>query len=246
MSEDGLENLSGRAEVKERREIIKARIEGYEDWQKTLERQVQEGKITVDEERKKIGRAMVARELLAERYKGRAYRDPLTNLPNRRAFEEKYRSAINKNAPFGLLIVDIDHFKKVNDEYGHLAGDKVLIQTGLTLASNLREVRNEENFDVVARFGGEEFAILLPGLQKDSDLESVAERLRLSLSENPLSITVGKEGKIIPITISLGGGVYQEEGAEQFFRRVDKEALYQAKEQGRNKAVILPSVNTHG
>lgn len=239
MNEGGLDRLAELATGQERKDPIISKVEAYVDWQRTLESQVQAGRLTTKEKEIKIARAMVARELLAERYRDKAYRDPLTNLPNRRAFEEKYKSYVRKNVPFGLLIADIDHFKKVNDTYGHSAGDRILIQTAINLANNLRELRNEENFDVAARIGGEEFAIILPGIQQESDLRTVAERLRLSLSENPLCVTVGEESKIIPVTISLGGGLYQGEDADHFFNRVDKEALYQAKNQGRNKTVIL-------
>ena len=224
----------------EKEKYKEERLAAYEDWLQTLENQVQEGKMELVDKNRKIARNLLARDLQVNRYREQAKRDFLTNLPNKRAFKEKYKTTIGRGVPFGMLLVDVDHFKKVNDEYGHLTGDKVLIQMGLIMTSNLRETREKENFDVIARIGGEEFGILLPGVKSNVDLDNVAKRIKSSF-DDPLFVKVGGEGKKVPITISIGGGLYQGEEVEQFFDKVDQGALYQAKVQGRNRIVILPT-----
>ena len=152
--------------------------------------------------------------------------DTLTNIHNRAYFnntiETKIKSASRYGHQFGLIILDIDHFKKVNDVFGHSVGDSVLINIAEILQINIRED------DMVARWGGEEFVILLPHTEiKGAFL--LAEKIRLLIEENS-SID-------IKITASLGVGVYdQKESKTEFFEKVDN-ALYKAKELGRNRVV---------
>lgn len=225
-----------------------AKLKGaFWDWQRGLAKQVERGQITQDQKEERIARSMAVLTLLLRRYREEARRDPLTNLANRREFERRFDNLVKQESTFGLLMVDIDHFKKVNDEYGHLAGDNVLIQVGLILGNNLREIRQEGEVDVIARFGkeaarvgGEEFAVLLPGIKNEENLRMVAERIRLAFSDNHLQVTTGRATIEIPITISIGGGVYRGRDAETFRGGVDK-SLYAAKDAGRNRAEILPS-----
>lgn len=153
--------------------------------------------------------------------------DGLTGLPNFRAFEEELekeiRSAGRREHSFGLLVFDIDHFKKYNDRFGHLAGNEALIAFARTIASNLREV------DFAARYGGEEFVALL----RETDAEPLAvtaERVRRAVEALPPI-----EGRV-PITCSVGGAVYPGDGADaaSLFASADRR-LYEAKEQGRNR-----------
>lgn len=223
----------------EKRLDIDQKIKANGEWLKTLEEKVDQSIMSKDEKNELIARSMVARELLTERANEKSKKDPMTGLLNKGAYKEEYDKLIDNGSPFGLLIIDIDHFKKVNDTYGHAIGDRVLIQTGQNLTTNLRQIRLEESQnDKVFRYGGEEMAVLLPGIFNEEDLEKVAEKIRTSVSESPYSVGKNGENIHIPITVSIGGGIYRQ-GDSDFFEKVDKEGLYKAKETGRNRTVII-------
>ena len=178
------------------------RTEGYHDWLHTLREMVVRGLITEMEMYNRIARAMVASDLLKERASKKARTDPLTGLYNRGAFKEYYDSYVKSGKAFGLLIIDIDHFKGVNDTYGHQVGDAILIQMGMEIRSNTRQLRQgEEQDDIVARYGGEEIAVLLGNMEDETDLEKTAEKIRISVGSHPFSV----KGKEIDNTISMGG-----------------------------------------
>lgn len=154
--------------------------------------------------------------------------DKLTNLYNRRKIEELLEIEINRserfNHPFGLAIVDIDNFKDVNDTYGHQIGDKILIEISSILKNNLRKT------DFVGRFGGEEFVIICP----ESDLESVSslmETFRKKIANYDFTKIKNKTASF-GVTISKKG-----DDIESILQRADI-ALYQAKNDGRNKVVV--------
>ena len=155
--------------------------------------------------------------------------DGLTGLPNFRAFEEELekeiRSAARRQHSFGLLIFDIDHFKKYNDRFGHLAGNDALVEFAKTIAANLRDV------DFAARYGGEEFVALLREIDAEP-LAVTAERVRSAVEAMP-AIT-----NRVSITCSIGGALYPEDGedAASLFAAADRR-LYSAKEEGRNRVV---------
>ncbi|MDX2479281.1 MAG: diguanylate cyclase [Desulfuromusa sp.] len=159
--------------------------------------------------------------------------DPLTELYNRKATYERLTEELSKNRrlknPLACLMLDIDHFKRTNDRYGHLVGDKVLKH----LADCLRQLSRE--YDILCRYGGEEFIIILP----ETDLPTalmVAERYREEISESV--IRIGKQK--LHITVSIGVTAAHSERSEtrdSLIGRADK-ALYLAKEQGRNKVIV--------
>ncbi|MTV39751.1 sensor domain-containing diguanylate cyclase [Duganella radicis] len=161
-----------------------------------------------------------------------AYCDHLTGLSNRRAFFEsaELELARNKKAPrpISLIMLDADHFKAINDSYGHPAGDAVLCRLAATMRAVCRQV------DVLARIGGEEFAVLLPSVGLEDAL-AVAERLRAQVQRNP----VVYQRQRIPCTVSLGVAVMDESttGFESLLARADQ-ALYQAKRRGRNQVAL--------
>lgn len=163
-----------------------------------------------------------------------AFNDALTGLMNRRGFDNSLEKTIHdareKNTPLCLLLIDIDHFKKVNDTHGHLVGDKVLRGLSKLLVNKMR------GNDFLSRYGGEEFAVILPNTPITGAF-TVAENLRKSAQK--LRLTNVKTGsKLTEITISIGATCYRKgEGIEDFISRCDK-ALYRAKNRGRNKAVI--------
>ena len=165
----------------------------------------------------------------------------MTGLPNRRAFDEQYANLISKGKPFGLLIFDLDNFKYFNDVHGHMVGDNVLTQVSFLAASSIRSKRDKNTSEdsiaktgTLGRFGGDEFAVLLPDITNVDDLKRVAERLRTTIGNSPIS--VNKYGKTI--TLSAGDGIYNGEDAKEFFIRVDTQGLYKAKKKN-NKVVIV-------
>ena len=162
-----------------------------------------------------------------EEVQAQAITDALTGLPNRAAYErriqEEYARWKRFGKPLTMLVWDIDHFKRINDSFGHSAGDKTLRVIGKTLASKVRET------DFVARFGGEEFVMLMPGSDKDQ-VGRVANQIRESVAEKPFHAGP----KRIPITISCGYSQFsQGDEPEDVFKRAD-DALYEAKQAGRN------------
>ncbi|HHY72137.1 MAG TPA: GGDEF domain-containing protein [Bacillus bacterium] len=152
-------------------------------------------------------------------------RDGLTGLANRRAFDIEIEKWVKKKVHFSLIMADIDRFKKVNDEYGHLVGDEVL----KFLAKTMHDVIRED--DLCFRYGGEEFVILLKD-KNEADAFALAERLRIKVAE-----TISPTGK--PITISLGISSFQKKDQlpEMVIKRADA-ALYQSKNEGRNRTTV--------
>ncbi|MEX0405199.1 GGDEF domain-containing protein [Aquibium sp. LZ166] len=157
-----------------------------------------------------------------------ALTDSLTGMQNRRYFDDALREYLQEfkriNKPVGLVILDLDHFKTVNDTHGHDVGDEVL----KVVANCLRDFTRHH--DVAARLGGEEFAVVAPNMDKES-LTKLAERIRLAIAQ--LSVSTGNV--TLRVTTSVGLAVWdRKESAEDFFRRADR-MLYQAKRMGRNR-----------
>lgn len=159
-----------------------------------------------------------------------ALTDSLTGLYNRRYFEVHLEKLLQKNLAsrkaMAVIMLDIDHFKSVNDTYGHNVGDEVLKVFGERLSASLR------SFDLVARLGGEEFVVLLPDITKERAY-LVAERLRRSVADAPFACSI--EGGALKVTASLGGAVIEHGGHQilDVLNRADK-CLYEAKRGGRN------------
>ncbi len=163
-----------------------------------------------------------------------AMTDSLTGLHNRRYFtsylDNSVSGAIEGGKSLSLLMLDIDHFKRVNDTYGHAAGDEVLRQFAERVTRCVRGV------DLAARIGGEEFVVVLP----DTDLDvavKVAERLRRTVASEPVIINDGADE--LSVACSIGVTAYAaDESAERMLKRAD-DALYTAKRQGRNRVVVF-------
>ncbi len=160
--------------------------------------------------------------------------DGLTQLLNRSFWEfclsRECKRCVRYGCEASLIMFDLDHFKNVNDTYGHLAGDEVLRQVSLALKQTVRET------DIVGRYGGEEFGVIV----SDSDLkagEGLAERIRKSIEQ----LKIVYEGQAIPVTVSLGVAEFQSDmpSHEKLIACADQ-ALYHAKETGRNRWASYP------
>jgi two-component system, cell cycle response regulator len=173
-------------------------------------------------------RAKEAHDLIADmnqRLAELATTDGLTGVKNHRHFREALDTAValatRKGVPLSVIMLDVDHFKSINDTHGHAVGDDVLCSIAQTLQSHVRQ------YDVVARYGGEEFAILLP-MTESTASRAVAERLRETVAQYPW--------RVCHVTISLGVATMQNPGS-QVVKLVEEAdvALYQSKRNGRNR-----------
>ncbi len=178
-----------------------------------MEAQAQQHKIDIEKQRRK------------------ALQDPLTQLPNRQAYSERvfmeYQRWKRYRHPLTLAICDIDFFKKINDSYGHQAGDRVLIVLSRAIFRRLRKV------DFIARYGGEEFVLLLPETNGEVSLQ-ILDKIRETIAITPFRF----KNKPVQVTISVGLAVFSgEETIENVFARAD-EKLYEAKNQGRNRCLL--------
>ncbi|MBI5752685.1 MAG: diguanylate cyclase [Hydrogenophilales bacterium] len=164
--------------------------------------------------------------------RAQATRDPLTGLHNRRFLEEtlalEEMRAKRRGAPIGLMVLDVDHFKRFNDSFGHDAGDALLRALGRAIRSQVRKG------DIPCRFGGEEFVIVLPGADLDITVAR-AEALRLAVRE--LNVRHGEQA-LGPITVSIGVACYPRHGANcQAVLKVADQALYAGKHAGRDRVM---------
>ena len=156
-----------------------------------------------------------------------ALQDPLTGLPNRRSLENHFAiceaTARRKNRRFTILLIDLDHFKQINDHFGHDTGDVVLIEAAIRLRDAVRQC------DIVARLGGDEFMLLLPETSDRTDVETVCQRLSTILA-NPIAV----RGKTICTNASIGIAMFPDDVAnwQTAYKAADL-ALYQAKRSGR-------------
>ena len=163
-----------------------------------------------------------------------ALRDGLTSTFNRRYFVDRLQSeirfAVRHEKTLALLFVDIDHFKKINDEHGHLAGDQVLAGVARVMTSTIRAE------DVLARYGGEEFAVICREIEADGAL-ALGERLRVAVAQQRFE----HAGKVIPVTVSVGIAAERKiEDAQAFIAAADA-AMYEAKRAGRNRVCVHKS-----
>lgn len=186
------------------------------------------------------------RKQVEEKVRNLAYYDSLTQLPNRRMLHERLANTLSSSKRSGrygaLMLLDLDNFKPLNDEYGHAAGDLLLIEVAKRLSSSVREV------DTVARLGGDEFVVVLGGLNSEEaaareEATTVAEKIRSTLAETYFISSMQEDGKeaviryrcsaSIGITLFVG----QETGQGKILNRADA-AMYQAKEAGRNSVRV--------
>lgn len=165
-----------------------------------------------------------------------AIHDTLTGLPNRRAMEQRLQLEWDRSVryakPFVVILADVDHFKRINDQHGHAVGDAALTAVAQALQSSARET------DHVSRFGGEEFLILMPEANMETDGVPMAERLRDAIAQ--LTLTSPTTAEPIPLSASFGvsGWLAADQHSDNVLRRADN-AMYAAKSHGRNCVVLL-------
>ena len=234
-------NIGSNENANEIREIISNRLEKLsvhlsdylaredERQQKTTEQTLEMQKMVsaLESKTEKLHRDL-------EQQKEQLHIDPLTKIFNRSGYTSILRESINSFQTsghiFSIAVFDIDHFKKINDQFGHLAGDKVLMNLARQTTKELR------NSDSLCRYGGEEFVIVMPDTNADEAFQ-VAEKLRQNIENYHFH-----HGDItVPVTISCGAAQFHKtDNAESIFERADK-ALYRAKAGGRNRSVQADS-----
>jgi two-component system, cell cycle response regulator len=179
-------------------------------------------------------------KLLMEALQQSAFRDGLTGLYNRKFLEEHSKKlipqALRDKFNIGVLLLDMDHFKAVNDEYGHDIGDKVLKELSRILNETVRES------DIIIRYGGEEFIVLLVNVKTEEQAMAVANKIRIKVSENEIDVYAGSKLKK---TVSIGLGMFPDDSTslESVIKNADI-ALYEAKSKGRNQVVRFQSEQT--
>lgn len=184
----------------------------------------------------KVGRTVfkfIAHNNIEAAYHDEIYRlttvDGLTQVNNRRSFDETIEREISRCRRYGrtlsMVLIDVDHFKRINDTFGHLAGDAVLKEVASAIKKRIRKE------DLLARYGGEEFAVLTPEVDHKGAL-AMAEKVRKVVEKHEFSF----DDEIIPVTISCGVSTLgkKSDSAEALVQRAD-EKLYEAKEAGRNQ-----------
>ena len=228
-SADDLDGL--KLAVRDRINRIRQQVQAFQQGE---DRRQEDVEADNEQLRQRLARLEDQTRMLEEQLKqseAKLFRDNLTGLPNRLAFDHRLRLEMARmrrdDSPLTLAIWDLDHFKEINDQLGHQAGDKTLIIVAKTFMSLIRDV------DMIARFGGEEFIMLLPSAS-GPDALTVVERIREKLARTKLRY----RGKEIGVTASCGLAEFAAgEELETVFTRADA-ALYRAKEQGRNRCVL--------
>lgn len=161
-------------------------------------------------------------------------RDTLTRLLNRRflpsVLMREIKVATERHSQFAMLMIDVDHFKRVNDEHGHEAGDMVLQQAAMLILNSVR------NGDFVFRYGGEELLVMLVEIDPQV-AERIAETLRRRFEANEFLVSMGRQ---LQVTISVGLAVYDGHPDYQYLINRADQAMYQAKQSGRNRVCVAP------
>lgn len=217
-----------KSSINQRLHLIQERLRGHRD---ETQRLVQGFEERIDLLNSKLGdmeQETADLRQCVEQARAEAFTDALTGLYNRHAFDSRLEEEFSRwnryHTPLCLIVVDVDHFKRVNDTYGHLAGDKVLQVIGGHLKRATRKV------DFAARYGGEEFVVLLPEVDLKG-ARAVAEKIRSAIEEKPFHSGSNR----VHITVSCGVASFREgDGRKTPFARAD-EALYLAKRGGRNR-----------
>lgn len=201
------------------------------------------------ETQRKLTESEAALQIAMERFQELSYIDPLTKVANRRQFEEtlelEWNRTMRRGAPLSLLMMDLDHFKLLNDTYGHLRGDDCLMIAAQTLSSRLKRAG-----EMLARYGGEEFAAILPDIPAATAVQ-LAESLRMAIANLGLENIEAPHGGHLTISIGVATFYPSPEIAMDLLLSTADQSLYAAKQAGRNRVVsshhsdVLKAVQTH-
>jgi diguanylate cyclase len=217
------------------KQVVQARLDGLLDTVDAYQRQRSEHELQLGERLCTLVERVASLEQAAtgmrahlEEQRQKALQDPLTCLPNRAAWNERLELEVARQQRYGgqllLAMLDVDHFKRINDSFGHLAGDRVLKIIANELRKRLRKT------DFIARFGGEEFVLLLPETPIEAG-QQLLDSLRVGVENCPFHF----KGAAIQVTLSAGiANFAEQDSAERVFERADQ-ALYRAKKAGRNR-----------
>ncbi len=232
------DSMLGAKDLPSLKQAVQVRLDGlletvdvYQRQRGEHEQQLSQRLSTLVERVSSLEQAAIGMREHLEEQRQKALQDPLTGLPNRAAWDERLELEVARLQRYGgqllLAVLDVDHFKRINDSFGHLAGDRVLKIIANELRMRLRKT------DFIARFGGEEFALLLPETPTDSGLK-LLDSLRSGVRDCPFHF----KGARIEVTLSGGLASFAEKDvAEDVFERADH-ALYRAKGAGRNRIEI--------
>jgi len=199
-----------------------------------IRKTVREKELGDSEKLEKLSKKVNSLNVELEKAKEESVKDGLTGVYNRKAFDRYINKLVERNtvtkATFSMLLLDIDDFKKVNDNFGHQTGDRVLV----AMANKCREIIRSDDF--LARYGGEEFVVVLPG----ASLRNAVKKGKLickEIAKARYALEESEEDTIISITLSIGASVYKKDDTvATIIERVDK-ALYTAKQAGKNRVV---------
>ncbi|MGC8549282.1 MAG: diguanylate cyclase domain-containing protein [Acidobacteriaceae bacterium] len=187
------------------------------------------------ETQRKLTESEAALQIAMERFQELSYIDPLTKVANRRQFEEtlniEWNRTMRRGAPLSLLMMDLDHFKLLNDTYGHLRGDDCLMISAQTLTSRLKRAG-----EMLARYGGEEFAAVLPDLPADQAAQ-LAENLRVSIANLGIENRESPNGGCLTVSIGVATCYPSADSSVEALLAQADQSLYAAKQTGRNRVV---------
>lgn len=201
-----------------------------------LEKQKSELKLAKEELEQRVEERTLELSIANQKLQRLSEIDTLTNIPNRRrfdqVFEKEWSEAVQRHQPLSLMIIDIDHFKKLNDTYGHQYGDECIKEVAGIIEKSKREQ------DILARYGGEEFTVISPNTSEEG-IFALAQRMRKRVEGAPL--------KKCQITISIGvATIYpKKEGDPRKLLEIADQALYEAKNSGRNKVILYHQALSH-
>lgn len=217
--------------VSQQLDAVFSTLDLFRQQQKSREQSFEENITQLTERLQKMEAELQAAQVQVQQHRQKAMTDTLTQLPNREAYNTRLNQEFERfkryGNPLSVVVCDVDFFKRINDGYGHQAGDRVLQIIAKQVKKGVRDT------DLVARYGGEEFVVLLPESKKDAAL-AAAEKIRKLVEACPFHF----RGERVQITISCGISEFKVgDDPVQVFERADK-ALYRAKEEGRNRCIM--------
>lgn len=231
LSQNDVEYPVLKTAVSQQLDAVFSTLDLFRQQQKSREQSFEENITQLTERLQKMEAELQAAQVQVQQHRQKAMTDTLTQLPNREAYNTRLNQEFERFKRYGnslsVVVCDVDFFKRINDGYGHQAGDRVLQIIAKQVKKGVRET------DLVARYGGEEFVVLLPESKKEAALLA-AEKIRKLVEACPFHF----RGERVQITISCGISEFKSgDDPVQVFERADK-ALYRAKEEGRNRCIM--------